>query len=182
MKCKPTEIPDVKLIELDVFEDERGFFMESFNTEKFADLGIPTEYVQDNHSYSKKGVLRGMHYQLTQTQGKLIEVISGVIFDVAVDMRKHSLTFGKWIGITLSADERSVLWIPGGFAHGFYVTGDHAEIKYKVTDYYNVDGERTLLWNDSDINIDWPLENGRAPLLSPGDAAGTPFSGIDVFE
>ena len=182
MKCKPTEIPDVKLIELDVFEDERGFFMESFNTEKFAELGIPTEYVQDNRSFSKKGVLRGMHYQLTQTQGKLIEVISGEIFDAAVDMRKHSPTFGKWVGITMSADSRSVLWIPGGFAHGFYVFSEHAEIKYKVTDYYNVDGERTLLWNDSDINIAWPLANGQTPVLSPGDKAGKPFSGIDVFE
>jgi dTDP-4-dehydrorhamnose 3,5-epimerase len=182
MKCKPTEIPDVQLIELDVFEDERGFFMESFNTEKFAGLGISAAFVQDNHSYSENGVLRGLHYQLTHTQGKLIEVISGEIFDAAVDMRKHSPTFGKWVGITLSADDRSVLWIPEGFAHGFYVTGDHAEIKYKVTDYYDVGGERTLLWNDSDINIAWPMADGRAPVLSPGDAAGNQFSVIDVFE
>lgn len=182
MKCSATEIPDVLLIELDVFEDDRGFFMESYNAAKFAEIGIPTDFVQDNHSYSGKGVLRGMHYQITQSQGKLIEVIAGEIFDAVVDLRKTSPTFGKWVGITLSSEDKSLLWIPAGFAHGFYVFSERAEIKYKVTDYYSVEGERTLIWNDSDVGIKWPLTDNQPPVLSPKDAAGKPLSEIDVFE
>ncbi|MFC1541895.1 dTDP-4-dehydrorhamnose 3,5-epimerase [Candidatus Latescibacterota bacterium] len=182
MKCIPTEIPDVVLIELDMFEDERGFFMETYNTAKFAKFGISTDFVQDNHSYSKKGVLRGMHYQITQSQGKLIEVISGDIFDVVIDIRKQSPTFGKWIGIPLSSKDKSIIWIPIGFAHGFYVLSEYAEIKYKVTDFYSAEAERTLLWNDRDLDIKWPLADNQQPILSPKDAAGKPFSEIDVFE
>ena len=169
MICKPTDIPDVKLIELDVFEDERGFFAESFNVSKYAELGIPTSFVQDNRSHSKKGVLRGMHYQITHSQGKLIEVVTGEIFDAVVDLRKHSTTFGKWIGMTLSAETGAVLWIPAGFAHGFYVLSDYADIKYKVTDYYDAGAERTMIWNDSRVDCSGSMIRVRsqAHLLSP---------------
>ena len=172
MKVIETDIPDVKIIEPDVFGDERGFFMETWNQNKFEELvtGKPTQFVQDNHSKSKKGILRGLHYQTENTQGKLVRVVSGEVFDVAVDIRKGSPTFGKWVGVYLSAENKRQLWIPEGFAHGFYVTSDEAEFVYKCTDYYNPSGEHTILWNDPEIGIEWPLI--IEPLLSEKDKNG----------
>ncbi|MCD9467696.1 dTDP-4-dehydrorhamnose 3,5-epimerase [Photobacterium iliopiscarium] len=172
MKVIETEIPDVKIIEPDVFGDERGFFMETWNQNKFEELvtGKPTQFVQDNHSKSKKNILRGLHYQTENTQGKLVRVVSGEVFDVAVDIRKDSPTFGKWVGVYLSAENKRQLWIPKGFAHGFYVTSDEAEFVYKCTDYYNPSAENSILWNDPDIGIDWPLKN--EPILSIKDSQG----------
>ncbi|PSV19656.1 dTDP-4-dehydrorhamnose 3,5-epimerase [Photobacterium kishitanii] len=173
MKVIETEIPDVKIIESDVFGDERGFFMETWSQTKFDELvtGKPTKFVQDNHSKSKKGTLRGLHYQTENTQGKLVRVVSGEVFDVAVDIRKDSLTFGKWVGVYLSAENKRQLWIPEGFAHGFYVTSDEAEFVYKCTDYYNPKSEKILLWNDSIINIKWPINNGLV-IISGKDKNG----------
>ncbi|NVH48263.1 dTDP-4-dehydrorhamnose 3,5-epimerase [Photobacterium damselae] len=158
MNIIETDIPDVKIIEPTVFGDERGFFMETWNQKKFEELvtGKPTRFVQDNHSKSKKGILRGLHYQTENTQGKLVRVVFGEVFDVAVDIRKNSPTFGKWVGVYLSAENKRQLWIPEGFAHGFYVTSDEAEFVYKCTDYYNPKAEISIKWNDIDINIDWP--------------------------
>ncbi|SMY35594.1 dTDP-4-dehydrorhamnose 3,5-epimerase [Photobacterium malacitanum] len=170
MKVIDTSIPDVKIIEPTVFGDERGFFMETWNQKKFEDLvtGNPTTFVQDNHSKSKKGILRGLHYQTENTQGKLVRVVSGEVFDVAVDIRKDSATFGQWVGVYLSAENKRQLWIPKGFAHGFYVTSDEAEFVYKCTDYYNPSAEISIAWNDSNIKVDWPLSN--PPVLSEKDA------------
>ncbi len=161
MKVIDTKIPDVKIIEPTVFGDERGFFMETWNQKRFEELvtGKPTQFVQDNHSKSKKGILRGLHYQTENTQGKLVRVVSGEVFDVAVDIRKDSPTFGQWVGEYLSAENKRQLWIPEGFAHGFYVTSDDAEFVYKCTDYYNPKAEVSLLWNDKDIDILWPVSN-----------------------
>lgn len=172
MKVIDTNIPDVKIIEPAVFGDERGFFMETWNQKKFEELvtGKPTQFVQDNHSKSKKGILRGLHYQTENTQGKLVRVISGEVFDVAVDIRKDSLTFGKWVGVYLSAENQRQLWIPEGFAHGFYVTSDEAEFVYKCTDYYNPNFEQSILWDDSNLSIEWPLDN--LPILSKKDELG----------
>ncbi|EHA1082871.1 dTDP-4-dehydrorhamnose 3,5-epimerase [Photobacterium damselae] len=172
MKVIETEIPDVKIIEPAVFGDERGFFMETWNQKKFEELvtGKPTQFVQDNHSKSKKGILRGLHYQTENTQGKLVRVVSGEVFDVAVDIRKDSPTFGKWVGVYLSAENKRQLWIPEGFAHGFYVTSDEAEFVYKCTDYYNPNAEVSILWNDTDINISWPVSD--KPFLSIKDEKG----------
>jgi dTDP-4-dehydrorhamnose 3,5-epimerase len=169
MKVIETDIPDVKIIEPAVFGDERGFFMETWNQNKFEELvtGKPTKFVQDNHSKSKKGILRGLHYQTENTQGKLVRVVSGEVFDVAVDIRKDSPTFGKWVGIYLSAENKRQLWIPEGFAHGFYVTSDEAEFVYKCTDYYNPQAELTIKWDDTYLNIDWPLLD--EPYLSDKD-------------
>ena len=170
MKVIDTSIPDVKIIEPTIFGDDRGFFMETWNQKKFEDLvtGNPTKFVQDNHSKSKKGILRGLHYQTENTQGKLVRVVSGEVFDVAVDIRKDSPTFGQWVGVYLSAENKRQLWIPEGFAHGFYVTSDEAEFVYKCTDYYNPAAEISIAWNDSNIKVDWPLSN--APVLSEKDA------------
>ena len=172
MKVIETEIPDVKIIEPDVFGDERGFFMETWNQNKFEELvtGKPTQFVQDNHSKSKKGILRGLHYQTENTQGKLVRVVSGEVFDVAVDIRKESPTFGKWVGVYLSAENKRQLWIPEGFAHGFYVTSDEAEFVYKCTDYYNPNAEQSILWNDLKLGVAWPLQD--EPLLSSKDQQG----------
>ena len=169
MKVIDTDIPDVKIIEPIVFGDERGFFMETWNQNKFEELvtGKPTQFVQDNHSKSKKGILRGLHYQTENTQGKLVRVISGEVFDVAVDIRKGSPTFGKWVGIYLSAENKRQLWIPEGFAHGFYVTSDEAEFVYKCTDYYNPSAEVSILWSDKTLGVDWPIN--EQPLLSNKD-------------
>ena len=169
MKVIDTIIPDVKIIEPSVFGDERGFFMETWNQKKFEELvtGKPTQFVQDNHSKSKKGILRGLHYQTENTQGKLVRVVSGEVFDVAVDIRKGSPTFGQWVGEFLSADNKRQLWIPEGFAHGFYVTSDEAEFFYKCTDYYNPSAEVSIAWNDSQLNIEWPLTS--IPFLSNKD-------------
>ena len=178
MKVIDTKIPDVKIIEPAVFGDERGFFMETWQQKKFEELvtGKPTQFVQDNHSKSKKGILRGLHYQTENTQGKLVRVVSGEVFDVAVDIRKDSSTFGQWVGVYLSAENKRQLWVPEGFAHGFYVTSDEAEFVYKCTDYYNPNAEHTILWNDSKLDIKWPITT--KPLLSDKDTRGLK---IDTF-
>ncbi|ABI72666.1 dTDP-4-dehydrorhamnose 3,5-epimerase [Shewanella frigidimarina] len=172
MKVIDTIIADVKIIEPAVFGDERGFFMETWSQQKFEELvtGKPTKFVQDNHSKSKKGILRGLHYQTKNTQGKLVRVVSGEVFDVAVDIRKGSPTFGQWVGVYLSAENKRQLWVPEGFAHGFYVTSEEAEFVYKCTDYYNPKAELSIAWNDSDIGIKWPISN--TPLLSEKDKFG----------
>lgn len=178
MKVIETNIPDVKIIEPAVFGDERGFFMETWNQKKFEDevTGKPTQFVQDNHSKSKKGILRGLHYQTENTQGKLVRVVSGEVFDVAVDIRKDSATFGQWVGEYLSAENKRQLWIPEGFAHGFYVTSDEAEFVYKCTDYYNPDAEVSICWNDKTIDIKWP--NKSEPKLSTKDFCGLSFNEV----
>lgn len=175
MKIFETEIPDLKIIEPTVFGDDRGFFMETWNQKGFEELvtGKPTIFVQDNHSRSKSGILRGLHYQTENTQGKLVRVISGEVFDVAVDIRKNSLTFGNWVGVYLSAENKRQLWIPEGFAHGFYVTSDEAELVYKCTDFYNAKSEHSILWNDKQLSISWPIEN--TPQLSKKDQDGVLF-------
>lgn len=172
MKVIDTKIPDVKIIEPTVFGDERGFFMETWNQKRFEELvtGMPTQFVQDNHSKSKKGILRGLHYQTENTQGKLVRVISGEVFDVAVDIRKGSPTFGLWIGEFLSAENKRQLWIPKGFAHGFYVTSKEAEFVYKCTDFYNPRAEVSIKWDDPFLSIDWPLDGEL--ILSDKDRDG----------
>lgn len=175
----PTRIPAVIVIEPQVFGDARGFFLESYQKQRFAEAGIGFDFVQDNHSSSERGVLRGLHYQLRQTQGKLVRVIAGEIFDVAVDLRKSSPTFGQWVGDYLSAGNRRMLWVPPGFGHGFYVTSERAEVLYKATDYYAPQWERSILWNDPALGIEWPLKG--EPTLSAKDLAGTPFANAEVF-
>jgi dTDP-4-dehydrorhamnose 3,5-epimerase len=180
MNVTPTEIPDVWLIEPQVFGDDRGFFFESYNEQKFADkVGLKRQFVQDNHSRSQKNVLRGLHYQMQQTQGKLVRVVVGEVFDVAVDIRKSSPTFGQWVGYLLSAENKRQLWIPAGFAHGFLVTSDMAEVLYKTDDYYAPQHERSILWDDPDIAIAWPLDG--SPILSGKDQAGKLFRDAEVF-
>ncbi|MCD9480543.1 dTDP-4-dehydrorhamnose 3,5-epimerase [Photobacterium phosphoreum] len=176
MKVIDTKIPEVKIIEPSVFGDERGFFMETWNQKRFEEqvTGKPTKFVQDNHSMSKRGILRGLHYQTENTQGKLVRVVSGEVFDVAVDIRKDSPTFGKWVGVYLSAENKRQLWIPEGFAHGFYVTSDEAEFVYKCTDYYNSSAEHSILWNDSSIGIKWPILDTDM-ILSEKDSQGAAF-------
>lgn len=178
----PTAIPDVLLIEPAVFGDDRGWFLESFNEKDFiAAAGQKVNFVQDNHSYSKKGVLRGLHYQTERVQGKLVRVSQGIVFDVAVDLRQSSDTFGKWVGIELSAENRKQLWIPAGFAHGFLVLSETAEFLYKTTDYWDVASERCIAWNDSDLKIQWP-NIGVEPIMNPKDAAGLTFAIAPHFE
>ena len=174
-----TAIPDVFMIDPKVFGDERGFFFESYNKRAMQELGITDEFVQDNHSRSSRGVLRGLHYQIQHTQGKLVRVIAGSVFDVAVDLRKNSPTFGQWVGMELSADNKRMAWIPPGFAHGFVVTSDTAEFLYKTTDYWSPPDERCLLWNDPALNISWPLDS--EPTIAAKDAAGLPLSQCEVF-
>jgi dTDP-4-dehydrorhamnose 3,5-epimerase len=182
MRFLPLEIPDVLLIEPKVSEDARGFFLESYQKRKFAAAGLHAEFVQDNHSASKQGVLRGLHYQIHQPQGKLIRVLAGRIFDAAIDLRRASSTFGRSVTAVLSVDNKHQLWVPPGFAHGFYVLSERAEILYKTTDYYAPEWERTLLWNDPALGIDWPLVNGRPPVLSPKDAAGKSLSEAETYD
>jgi dTDP-4-dehydrorhamnose 3,5-epimerase len=180
MNVLPTAIPDVLLIEPRVFGDDRGFFFESYNQQKFIDTtGLTVQFVQDNHSRSKQNVLRGLHYQIQQPQGKLIRVIAGSIFDVAVDIRKSSSTFGQWVGYELSADNKRQLWIPPGFAHGFLVLSEFAEVIYKTTDFYAPQHERTILWNDPDIGIDWQLV--ASPILAVKDKEGKSLKTAEVF-
>lgn len=181
MKFIPTSLPGVLLIEPQVRQDQRGFFLESYQKQHFSEAGIPVDFVQDNHSKSCQGVLRGLHYQIKQAQGKLLRVVVGEIFDVAVDLRRRSPTFGKWFGVYLSAESKQMLWVPPGFAHGFYVTSAEAELLYKASDYYAPQWERTILWNDPQVNIRWPLI-AEMPILSPKDEAGSPFSGAEVYE
>lgn len=181
MKILPTEIPDVLLIEPQVFGDDRGFFYESFNLRNFRDkTGLDLDFVQDNHSRSTRNVLRGLHYQIEQAQGKLIRVIVGEIFDVAVDLRKSSPTFGQWVGYLLSGENKHQLWIPPGFGHGFLVVSDFAEVLYKTTEYYAKQHERCILWNDVDLNINWPLI-GETPIISAKDAEGKCFKEADFY-
>ncbi len=181
MQILRTSIPEVLIFEPKVFGDERGFFMETYQARQFAELGVSRQFVQDNHSGSRQGILRGIHYQIRQAQGKLVRVISGEIFDVAVDLRKTSPTFGKWVGATLSAQNKHLIWIPVGFAHGFYVLSDWAEIVYKATDYYAPEWERSILWNDPDLGIEWPLLDQQAPVLSAKDMKGTLFKEAEVY-
>ncbi|MGE6568331.1 dTDP-4-dehydrorhamnose 3,5-epimerase [Shewanella vesiculosa] len=180
MKVIDTTIPDVKIIDSTVYGDERGFFMETWNQQKFEELvtGKPTTFVQDNHSKSKKGILRGLHYQTKNTQGKLVRVISGEVFDVAVDIRKNSATFGQWVGVYLSAENKRQLWVPEGFAHGFYVTSEEAEFVYKCTDYYNPSAEKSIIWNDATLNITWPISDCNIEL-SEKDLLGVLFCEIE---
>lgn len=180
MQIQTTAIPGLLIIEPKVFGDERGFFYESFNARRFAELtGVQTRFVQDNHSKSAKNVLRGLHYQIQQPQGKLVRVIAGCVFDVAVDVRKSSPTFGQWVGITLSAANNRQLWIPEGFAHGFVVTSESAEFLYKTTDYWAPEFERSILWNDPAIGIQWPID--AEPLLSGKDKIGKLLAEAEVF-
>lgn len=172
MKFTPTELPGVVLVEPRVFGDHRGFFMETWHQDKFADGGVDVRFVQDNHSRSARGILRGLHIQLKHTQGKLVRVARGEIFDVAVDLRKDSPDFGKWTGVVLSEENRHQLWVPPGFGHGFYTVSDSADVIYKCTDFYAPEHERTLRWDDPAVGIRWPLVDGAAPVLSPKDAAG----------
>jgi len=176
MQIITTPIPDVLVLEPRVFGDERGFFFESWNQREFARLGLPVHFVQDNHSKSARGILRGLHYQTQQVQGKLVRVVAGEVFDVAVDMRRDSPTLGRWAGALLSAGNRRMMWIPPGFAHGFYVTADSAEFVYKCTDFYAPEHEVSLRWDDPAIGIDWPLVDGQPPVLSAKDAAGLSFA------
>jgi dTDP-4-dehydrorhamnose 3,5-epimerase len=179
MKVVPTAIPEVLLLEPRVFGDERGFFYESWNRRSFDELGISAEFVQDNHSKSQKNVLRGLHYQIEHAQGKLVRVTAGAVFDVAVDMRRASPSFGRWVGFTLTAADHRMAWIPPGFAHGFCVTSDAAEFLYKTTDYWSPTHERTLLWNDPQLAIPWPLTG--PPLLAAKDLDGRPFTEAETF-
>jgi dTDP-4-dehydrorhamnose 3,5-epimerase len=175
-----TALPEVKIIEPKVFSDARGFFLESFNAREFAVHVAPgIEFVQDNHSYSDKYILRGLHYQIEHPQGKLVRVIAGEIFDVAVDLRQYSPSFGRWTGITLSAENKRQLWIPPAFAHGFVVLSDHAEVLYKTTDYRFAEHERRIIWNDPDIGIQWPISD--MPRLAEKDAAGQRLINAEVF-
>ena len=181
MNVIKTEIPDILTIEPEVFGDDRGFFFESYNKDKFEEAtGISADFVQDNHSRSTKGVLRGLHYQIENTQGKLVRVTYGKVFDVAVDLRRSSKSFGKWVGVELSAENKKQLWIPQGFAHGFVVLSDAAEFLYKTTDYYSPEYERCIRWDDADIAIAWALEH--EPVISNKDAMGVAFKDADVFE
>lgn len=181
MKIIPTNLPDVLVVQPQVFEDARGFFMETYNLRKLADLGITGDFVQDNHSRSQQGILRGLHYQIQHTQGKLVRVLQGEVYDVVVDLRRSSPTFGQHEAIHLSADNKLMLWVPPGFAHGFYTLSPWAEFFYKVTDYYAPQWERTLLWNDPQLGIHWPLVDGQEPLLSAKDAVGLPLSQAELF-
>lgn len=181
MKIIDTEIADVKIVEPAVFADDRGYFLESWSAAAFAKAGLDWQFVQDNQSRSSKNVLRGLHYQIQNTQGKLVRVSAGAVFDVAVDMRRSSPTFGRWVGVELSAENHRMLWIPPGFAHGFLSLRDNTDLAYKCTDVYAPKHDRTLLWNDPDIAIDWPLPPGAEPLVSPKDKVGQTLKTADVF-
>ena len=179
MKITPTALPDVVLVEPRVFGDDRGFFMESWNARAFEAAGLVATFVQDNHSRSRRGVLRGLHYQIEHAQGKLVRCVVGEVFDVVVDLRRGSSSFGRSMGLTLSAENRRMLWVPPGFAHGFLTVSEHAEFLYKTTDYWYAEHERTLLWSDPALGIAWPIDGD--PMLAPKDAAGTPLAAADVY-
>lgn len=182
MQVIKTKLNDVLIFEPKVFGDERGFFMETFRKDFFSEQTAVTELVQDNHSKSAQGILRGLHYQLEHTQGKLVRVTQGSVFDVAVDLRQSSSTFGQWVGVELSAQNNRQLWVPAGFAHGFYVTSDSAEFVYKCSDYYHPQSEVSISWNDPSLNIEWPLVNGEQPNLSAKDAEGLLFADAPKFD
>jgi dTDP-4-dehydrorhamnose 3,5-epimerase len=179
LKVSRTDIPDVLIVEPRVFADDRGFFLESWNAREFRRaVGFDVDFVQDNHSHSKRGVLRGLHYQVSRPQGKLVRVVRGDVFDVAVDLRKSSSTFGRWVGFELSGRDHRQLWIPPGFAHGFLVLSESADFLYKTTDYYAPEHERCLIWNDPEVGIDWP---SREPLLAAKDTLGLALCKAEVF-
>lgn len=181
MQAIPTAIPDIIVFEPKVFGDDRGFFLESFNARTFKELtGLDREFVQDNHSKSARNVLRGLHYQIKQPQGKLVRVVEGEVFDVAVDIRRSSPTFGKWVGVNLSAENKKQLWVPEGFAHGFAVLSETAQFLYKTTEYYAPEYERSLLWNDARVGINWPLT--EEPKLAPKDQQASRLDGADLFD
>jgi dTDP-4-dehydrorhamnose 3,5-epimerase len=182
MNFIPTELQGVIVVEPRVFEDPRGFFLETYQAEKFIKAGIESNFVQDNHSRSKQGTLRGLHYQIRHPQGKLVRVVVGEVFDVAVDIRRSSPTYGKWIGDYLSAENKRQLWIPAGFAHGFYVLSEWAEVLYKTTDFYDPEGERCIIWNDPNLNVQWPISSGEGPTLSAKDLNGKFLTEAEVFE
>jgi len=179
MQVIRTAIPEVLLIEPKVFGDDRGFFYESYNERELEKLGLRAHFVQDNHSRSARNVLRGLHYQIRQPQGKLVRVTAGEIYDVAVDIRRGSPTFGKWTAAVLSASNRKMCWVPAGFAHGFLVVSDHAEVQYKTTDYWAPQHERCILWNDRDLAISWPIKG--EPILSQKDRTGLPLKEAELF-
>lgn len=182
MEFIPTSLPDVILLNPVVYGDERGFFMETFRQAEFAAAGIPAQFVQDNHSGSIIGTLRGLHYQIQHPQGKLVQVVTGEIFDVAVDLRRSSRTFGKWVAKILSSENKHQLWIPPGFAHGFYVLSDWADVIYKVTAYYAPSWDRTLLWNDPEVGVEWPLIDGADLNISEKDLRGKTLGNAENFE
>lgn len=181
MKLIETPLQDAFILEPKLFGDQRGFFMETWNQHTFKELGLDLNFVQDNHSRSSQGILRGLHYQTQQTQGKLVRVTQGQVFDVAVDLRQSSPTFGQWTGVILSDENQRMFWVPEGFAHGFYVMSESADFIYKCTDFYAPEHEKSLLWNDPDLAIDWPLVNNQAPLLSDKDKVGKLFKDAEVF-
>jgi len=181
MKIIPTNIPDVLILEPQVFGDARGFFLETWNSKTFADAGLNLNFVQDNHSRSGQGILRGMHYQIQNPQGKLVRVTSGKVFDVAVDLRQSSPTFGQWACAELSADNHRMMWVPPGFAHGFYVMSESADFLYKCTDFYAPAYDRSLRWDDPTVGIEWPLINGTQPTISAKDEAGKSWQEADKF-
>ncbi len=181
MKVTPTRLKEVLVVEPAVHGDERGFFLESWHQERYLASGIPADFVQDNHSRSAQGTLRGLHYQLGRPQGKLVRVVAGEVFDVAVDLRKSSPTFGRWAGEVLSAGNHRQLWIPPGFAHGFYVLSESADLLYKCTEYYNPDDDRALRWDDPELAIEWPLLKGPEPLLSARDTAAPGLRSAPVY-
>ena len=182
MEFLPTRFPDVIVIRPEVFEDSRGFFMETWNRRDFEHAGIDADFVQDNYSSSVAGTVRGLHYQIKRAQGRLVRVVKGEVFDVAVDLRKSSPDFGRWASEILSAENKKQIWIPPGFAHGFLVLSETAEFEYKCTDYYAPEHERTICWDDPDIDIDWPLADGRPPILSQKDQAGLPLKESQVYD
>ncbi len=182
MKFEPTPLRDLYLIEPRIFGDERGFFMETWNTESFRQAGFDLNFVQDNHSRSGRGTLRGLHYQTRHPQGKLVRVSAGEVFDVAVDLRRHSATLGQWYGTTLSADNHRMLWVPPGFAHGFLVLSDSADFLYKCTDRYHPESEVSLAWNDPELGIAWPLPTGEQPRLSAKDREGLSWSNAPLYD
>ncbi len=181
MQIIDTALEAVKILEPSVFGDDRGFFLESWNRQDFEKNDLPGNFVQDNHSRSSQGVLRGLHYQIKHPQGKLVRVTRGEVFDVAVDMRRFSPQFGQWVGVTLSESNRRQLWVPEGFAHGFYVVSESADFQYKCTDYYHPEFERSLKWDDPSVGVEWPIAAGTQPLLAEKDAAGLPLAQCDSF-
>jgi dTDP-4-dehydrorhamnose 3,5-epimerase len=181
MKIVDTAIADVKIIEPAVFGDDRGYFMETWSQQSFNNQGLDLTFVQDNHSRSQQGILRGLHYQIKHPQGKLVRVVTGKVFDVAVDIRKNSATFGQWVGVELSDENHRMLWVPPGFAHGFYVMSEQADFLYKCTDIYAPEYERCIVWNDAEIGVEWPLVDNQTPLLSSKDEQGLSLSEAEVF-
>jgi dTDP-4-dehydrorhamnose 3,5-epimerase len=182
MRFLPTSLPDVLVIESDRNADERGYLMETYRADAFAAAGIGPGFVQDNHASSRQGALRGLHYQIRHSQGKLIRVVAGAIFDVAVDLRRSSPDFGRWVGVELTAEQGRMLWIPPGFAHGLYTLSESSEVIYKMTDYYAPEWERTLLWSDPQVDIAWPLREGQPPQVSAKDARGLPLERAEAFD